>query len=273
MSDTQTLEATDKKVDYYCKSDLVKVREAGGRLLPFTKPYDPEKFWNDFGEDFYKAFTSQPILQANSGWLIDKLKVLNVSTLLDVGCGFGRLLPFLLEAGVIKSANGVDISHSILKSATEYLNPIPSDDLKLDDYRKRLADSKMDDMMRTKLDELLVSQYAKRKKSPPDFRSSISLKHGDVRKLREDSDSYDCVLSSEFLQHLCPQDMEDALLHMVRASRYAILMVERCVFFGEHAQPDLWSHDYCKSLNSLGLNIVYSAQISNGLHGIVAIKR
>ena len=271
MSQTQTL---TENVQYYSKADVRKAQESGGRGLPLDKTYDCAKFWNEFGDEYFKAFVNQQQLQANTGWLIDRLKSIGgIATLLDVGCGFGRLLPFLLEAGVVKSCVGIDISEGIIATSKDYLNPNPSDNIKLDDYRKRLSESKIDDMLRGKLDELLIQQYAKRKQNPPDFRDKIELKVGDARKLEFESDSFDCVLSSESTQHLSPQDAEDAILHMVRVSRKAIVFIERFVYSGEHAQPDLWSHNYVDILNRLGVRVVQSSLISNGLQGTIAFKR
>ena len=271
MSDTKTISET--KVEYFTKADIYKVREQGGKGLPIGKVYDPERFWNDLGEDYYKAFTSQQQLQANTPWIIDRIKMLGVATMLDIGCGFGRILPFLLEAGVVKSCVGVDISDSILKCAEDYLNPTPSDNMKLDDYRNKLKETKMDDMLKIKLEELLIQQYAKRKQSPPDFRDKSTLKKADARELSFESDSFDCVLSNETLQHLCPEDAEDVLLHMVRASKNSIVLVERWAYPGEHSQPDLWSHNYVEILNKLGVNVAQSSVVSNGIQGIVALKR
>lgn len=271
MSQTQTL--SDKKVEKYSKKHIYAVRENGGKGLPVDLVYDPETFWGDLGEEYYKAFTSQAQLQANTVWLIDRLKSLNVSTLLDVGCGFGRMLPFLLEAGAIKSANGIDISDGILKSSETYLNPTPTENITLDDYIKKLHEAKLDSMLRLKLEELLTAQYAKRKQNPPDFRDKIRLKKGDARKIDADSDSFDCVMSSETLQHLCPQDAEDAMLHMVRVASRAVVLIERFAFAGEHSQPDVWSHDYPSMFKKLGIEVAQAMVISNGLNGYIALKR
>ena len=274
MSDTQTIiEAKESQSDYFLKSDIKKVNEAGGKGMPILKVYDPKRFWDDVGEDFYKAFNSQAQLQMNSLWMSDRLKQLGVATLLEVGCGFGRILPFLLESGAIKSAVGIDISDKIVANSKDYLNPTPSDTLKLDDYRKKLTESKIDSALKLKLEELLISQYAKRKQNPPDFRDKIEIKLGDARKLEFESDSFDCVLSSETMQHLSCEDVEDAVLEMVRVSRKVIFMVERWVFPGEHPQPDLWSHNYVDILNKLGVKVVQASLISNGLQGVIALKR
>ncbi len=89
--------------------------------IDVTKQYDPLHFWEDCGDKFFKSFKKPQELNKYAAWLIARIKSLKVDNLLDAGCGFARLVPFLLDSGVVKTINCIDISQKQLDSAKEYL--------------------------------------------------------------------------------------------------------------------------------------------------------
>lgn len=54
-------------------------------------------------------------------WLLGQIKRLRPKSILEVGCGFGRNLEFLLKCGVSVSLTGIDISRPLLKLARRNL--------------------------------------------------------------------------------------------------------------------------------------------------------
>ena len=241
-----TIEKEDKRIpEYFTQYDIYAAREQRGLLLDITKKYDAEYFWNDLGEAFFKKFEKQEHVQNHIAWILDRLRVVKPKTLLDVGCGFGRVLPFLLNAGVIESAHGVDIANNILELSKKYLEP----------SNKKLKDKDGKEI------------------TPPDFRDKITFQLSDVRKLDLESNSYDCVLTCELLQHLPPEDISQACLELTRVTKKSIICIERWAFPGEHAEPHLWSHNLVDEFKKLGLEIKQAAGIGSGVQGLVVFKR
>lgn len=254
MERTQTIEQNQEVQekpeesinDFFSPKDVLDAIGKQGREMPIGKKYDPALFWDDLGEDYLKRFKKRENLYINVPWLMDRIKMLNVKTLLDAGTGFGRVLPFFLEEKIIETAAGFDVAPRILKTAEEYLKPLEptEEDKKNPDY-----------------------------KQPPDFRSKIEFFQADIKKIPRDSETYDVVLTSEILQHLPPADAEKAIQECVRVARKAVIMVERWAFPSEHAEPHLWSHDIAQILKGLGMNVTQVTTIGPGLQGIVALKR
>jgi len=222
--------------DFFTFQDIVDTRARKGLELPLLKKYDPLVFWKPLGKDYFAGFRNAQQYQSAVRWINDRLKVMNVENLLDAGCGFGRVIPFLLEAESVKSAVGVDISDSMLECAKEYLTPKEGSKL---------------------------SQ----------FRDKIELKQADVRQLPFESETFDCVLSCELLMHLDKEDMEKALREMIRVSRKYIMLVERWAFPGEHNEPHIWSHNFSELFASLGLGVLQSTAFPGNMQGVIAVKK
>jgi len=92
-----------------------------GTPIDITKDYDPLYFWDDFGDKYFKSFKKPQDMGKFVQALVPTLKILNVETMYDAGCGFCRLEPFLLDAEVIKHITAVDISQKQLDCVDEYL--------------------------------------------------------------------------------------------------------------------------------------------------------
>ena len=96
-----------------------------GQVIDQTKVYDPLHFWEDYGDKYFKSFKRMQDIQINLSWVVQILTSLKPESLLDVGCGFGRLEPFFIDAGVVDKVTGVDFSQKQLDSAVEYLKTYP----------------------------------------------------------------------------------------------------------------------------------------------------
>lgn len=265
----------------FSAKDILDARGRDGRELPITKEYDVNWFWEDIGKDFYTTFQQPRQYQANVAWVIDRLKVLDGKSVFDAGCGFGRMAPFLLDAGVVDSVDGIDLAKTILDCASEYLEPTS---VRWCDHIIKGNDDKWhystDTLNQEVPEEATICQICGHKKPtadtkhPPDFRDKINLFLGDARSMPEvDSSKYDVVLSCELLQHLPPEDSLLALREMVRVSNKYLILVERWAFPGEHGEPHLWSHDYSTLFEQLGVDVLQITTIGAGLQGVVARKR
>lgn len=76
--------------------------------------YDARNFWECWGRVFQDEEYQTRILPQHS-WLLEQIEALHPTSVLEVGCGFGRNMKFLAEHG--KKVVGLDISHSMLKNA------------------------------------------------------------------------------------------------------------------------------------------------------------
>lgn len=223
-----------------------RIKTGNSPNLDYKKTYDAEFFWQDLGEEYFKRFQKQEMLQINIGWLIDVVKTLKCETLIDIGCGFGRVLPFLIESKTVKSCHGVDIAQNILNCHEKYLEP-----------------SKVE--VKNKAGDIIKA---------PDYRDLITFSIGDGRHLKDiESNSYDCALSSEVLQHTAPEDIERFCQELVRVSKVGVICIERWGFPSEHAEPHIWSHNLADVFEKLGLRVAQVTTVSNGQQGIVALKR
>lgn len=83
--------------------------------------YHPEKFWDNWTTEFIKDPWQRKIHKEHL-WLLKKINELKPNNILEVGCGFGRNIKFLIDKGINpKSIVGVDISRNMLKEAKSYI--------------------------------------------------------------------------------------------------------------------------------------------------------
>lgn len=259
---------------YFTHEHVLEAQKKKGRELPIDLVYDPKIFWDSIGRKFYENFNQRGQYQSGIAWLVDRLKVLKCETLLDCGTGFGRVLPFLLDAGVIKSAVGIDISEPILECSKEYLEPLSRTWCQHTTYKDGkwlYGTESAEDWIACPKDGILKPK--KLEKEPTDFRPMIEMKQGDVRKLGFDSESFDCVMSFECLQHLSTEDMEQAVLEMTRVSKKVIICAERWAFPGERFEPHYFSHNLADEFRKLGLEVAQVSALGAGLQGVISIKK
>lgn len=236
----------DQKKKLFTPEDVFEAIKRQGREMPLEKEYDAKFFWDSLGEKYYKKFQKPEQFKVNIPWIIDRLKVLKLKTLLEVGSGFGRTLPFLLDSGAVDEVTGIDISEEVIKSSQEYLKPS---------------------------DRVLTDEEIAKGKKPSDYREKIKLLVGDARKLDFESESFDVVLSNEMLQHVSPDEIEGVLMEMLRVSRKAVVCVERWAFPSEHAEPHIWSHNLGDYFKKLGVKIAQISSVNNSMQGVVVLKR
>jgi len=260
--------------EYFTYDDILDSRKLGGKELPL-KQYDPYTFWESMGSRWYETFDRREKLASNVAWMVDRLKVMNVSTLLDAGCGFGRLLPFALDAEVIKEGWGVDISPTILKSSDAYLEPNSNYHDEISKMKALLSDSNTPKLVKDAVKPILEREAGKTpigRQTPADFRDKIHLELGDIRQMKYLDGQFDCVMSNETLQHLKPTDVYKAAGEMKRVAGKYILCMERWAFPSEHSEPHIWSHDLSKIFSDIGCDVLQCTTVVPGIQGLVIKK-
>lgn len=219
-----------------------------------TKRYDPLYFWEDLGDKYLRNFKSQKEMQVNAGWIIFKMRSLKIENVLEVGCSFGRLAPYLLMGEACKEYRGIDFSENQIKVSDIYLGI--SENKNTD---KPIAEEEI------KANKEWLENFKSRKEK-------IKLSICDARNLSFLDGSFDCVLTHEFFTHLPDGDVEKCIKEILRTSKKYFICVERFVYSGEKPAPHLFSHDLTRIFRNFGANILESHFISNGVVGIVGEK-
>jgi ubiquinone/menaquinone biosynthesis C-methylase UbiE len=84
--------------------------------------YQPQKFWDRWSETFMDD-PWQVQVHEQHNWIIKKIRSLHPTSILEVGCGFGRNIQFLIQKGVPpKHIAGCDISPHMVQKAETFLN-------------------------------------------------------------------------------------------------------------------------------------------------------
>jgi SAM-dependent methyltransferase len=84
------------------------------RRPPVT--YDPIHYWRTRGET-YEAKFNAPVYAAQEAALRGVLAALQFGSVLDVGCGFGRIGALVLDVNHVAEYTGLDLSPTMLASA------------------------------------------------------------------------------------------------------------------------------------------------------------
>lgn len=83
--------------------------------------YKPKEFWDDWADDFIKD-PWQTKIHPQHKWLFNKINTLKPESILEVGCGFGRNIKFLIQNGMNPSSIvGIDISPNMIRLARNYV--------------------------------------------------------------------------------------------------------------------------------------------------------
>ena len=221
--------------------------------LDITKKYDPLHFWDNYGDKYYRDHKKYQDFSKHIPWLLQRLKPLKIETLLDAGCGFCRVEPFLLEGGVVKHITAIDISQKQLDAAEEYLKPVEP---------KREAYQNDEDFAKAQ------EKY----KNFLEFRKNIDIKKQTIKWSKTPDNSYDCTLSIECMQHMHLPTARYAMLQLKKLTKKYAIIIERFVFPGEHPSPHIWSHDYAKIMTDMGMKLRETNIMGNGMVAMVFEK-
>jgi len=196
------------------------------------KKYDPQYFWDNYGERYFKSFDKREKFQFGLtgqnpvAWLIFKLEKLQPGSILEAGCGFARLAPFLIDANIVSEYWGIDFSDKIMKSSEDYLR----------DYAKK---------------------------------DRVHLQNASAKKMPFSNQSFDIVMTNELLMHMSSTKVDHCLREFRRIARKYIVLVERFVYPGEKPYPHIMSHDLMGLCGNVGLTVLESKLIGSGQIAII----
>lgn len=84
--------------------------------------YQPKKFWEGWADEFITD-KWQHSIQPQHTWMLSKIKKNPDAKIVEIGCGFGRNIKFLIENGVdAEKITGIDISKKMISYASTYIN-------------------------------------------------------------------------------------------------------------------------------------------------------
>ena len=228
---------TDNQKNLFTIQDVIDEQDKQ-IMVDTSKVYDPKHFWDDYAELYFKGMRTIVDVQKHAAWLTQRLKTFNIDHLLDVGCGFCRLEPFLIDSEAVKRITAVDISDKMLKIATDtYLKGKVGEELK-----------------------------------PYPHMDKITIQNASVKALPFERDSFDCIMACELFSHLPFHKVNIGLRSMRQVTKEYVVLVERYVFPEEHPYPHVWSHDYVKLAGDCGFVVLEAKMIGNGAIGLVLRK-
>ena len=195
------------KKSVFTFQDVLDSKDKQG-LMDFTKPFSALDFWETAAEYYVKSFTGQPAYQANVGWLLLHLEHLSPKSILDVGCGFGRQMPFVVDGLKEKAPSavyGVDFCQKMIEYSKDYLK----------DYQ---------------------------------FKDKVKIVMADARSLPFRDGEFECVYTDSLFTHLKFMDAQKVANEIKRVAAKNVITIERFVFDGEHPEPHVFSWDTNKFL-------------------------
>jgi len=86
-------------------------------ISTFLKPYKPTEYWLERGKLYQDKFEYKKEYPREEKVLIDYLKSFSFDTVLEFGCGFGRITKLLLENFQIRKYDAFDISPDQINNA------------------------------------------------------------------------------------------------------------------------------------------------------------
>jgi len=236
----------ENQINFFTIDDLWNERDKSIPVDP-TKVYDPLHFWDGYGERYYKQHEKREMFQFGLNnnnpvaWMVFKMKQLGIEKVLEAGCGFGRLAPFLIDGGAAKEYYGIDFSSKILEFWKDYLHAKECDDKCPKDCKK---------------------QYT--------YLDKIHFENASAKNMPYEKKSMDAVITSELLTHMTSTKVDHCLREFRRIAKKYIILTERHVYPGEHPYPHIWSNDIPKLVYNLGFTVLESKFIGNGMVGIIA---
>lgn len=171
--------------------------------------YIPEHLWEEFGKVYLNTFTkgkekNRDNFKLNIDALIPRISLIQPKEVLEVGCGFGRCIPFVvMNTEWLKKITGIDFSQTMLNDSKRYFNQFKE-----------------------------VDMIVKKTK----------LIRADAKRLPFKDKSFDLTYTHVCLTHIPPEYIGEVTSEISRVTKNWIIHIERFRFLYEHPNQHRWSH-------------------------------
>jgi SAM-dependent methyltransferase len=180
--------------------------------------YNPQQFWTEQGKTYKEQFRYNKKFELQEQMLIDYLKknVSSFSTVLEVGCGFGRITKLLLlNFPNIKEYLAVDLSPHQIENAKEYVRP-----------------------------KEIIKKEGK-------VNLDIKFIVSDIQSLQVEK-KYDLVLASEVLLHVLPSEINEVISKLVNLSNEHVVNID---WYEEQTPKKAAPHNFIHNYEDIYKNI------------------
>jgi len=92
--------------------------------LKIFRHYNPEKYWKKRGIYYKDQFKHSNFFQIQENFLLNYLKKIKFKTVLEFGCGFGRITKIILSNFEISNYHAIDISPDQIENAKKELGEL-----------------------------------------------------------------------------------------------------------------------------------------------------
>jgi SAM-dependent methyltransferase len=183
--------------------------------------YNPQQYWTEQGKTYKEQFRYNKNFKLQEQMLIDYLKrnfsLSSSLTVLELGCGFGRITKLLLlNFPNIKEYLAVDLSQHQIENAKEYVRP----------------------------QEIIIKKEGK---ANPDIKFLVS----DIQSLQVDK-KYDLVIASEVLMHVLPSEINEVISKLVNLSDKHIVNID---WYEEQTPKRVAPHNFIHNYEEIYKNI------------------
>ena len=153
--------------------------------------YNPQKYWYEHGKTYKEQFRYNKNFELQESLVIDYLKKIlasssSFSTVLEAGCGFGRITKLLLSNFPnIQEYQAIDLSPDQIENAKE--------------FTRSVVETRSDNPLNFMVSDIQSFQIQRK---------------------------YDLVIASEVLMHVLPSEIERVMIKLVNMSNHHIVNID-----------------------------------------------
>jgi len=185
--------------------------------MDFLLEYNPDNFWEELGKYYTNTFHTPEAISMNIPIIRNRLYAIKAKRILEVGCGFGRVLSALYA---MKSTIGYDylvgleMSKTMIESSENMFHNI----LKMEDHPE--------------------------------------IVNGNAKAIPFPDKNFDTTYTHVCLTHIPPEDIPTVIKEIDRVTTNYIIHVERYAWYYEHTNPHRWSHNIVDPYIALGWKVL-----------------
>ena len=117
----------------FALKDIIELQQTSTKKN-YDAVYKPRNFWEEYGRYYLRSFVadrkgSKRSFDLNMQPLVARIRYIQPETVLEVGCGFGRCIPFVISnVDSIKKLTGLEFSSTMIENSKLHLKHYPQKD-------------------------------------------------------------------------------------------------------------------------------------------------